>query len=61
MTNAVENERDIVTDRVAPLTEKSRESGFQYFLVGIVVLGLLGLVAYQVMGCSACYGASWIQ
>ena len=62
MTNAVENERDrdIVTDRVAPLT-KSRESGFQYFLVGIVVLGLLGLVAYQVMGCSACYGASWIQ
>ena len=60
MTNAVENERDIVTDRAAPPIEKSSESSFQYFLVGIVVLGLLALVAYQIMGCSACYGASWI-
>jgi hypothetical protein len=61
MTNAVESERDTVTDHVAPLAEKSGESGFQNFLVGIVVLGLLGLVAYQLIGCAACYGASWIQ
>jgi hypothetical protein len=60
MANAAENERDSVTDRTALPIEKSSESGFQYFLVGIVVLGLLALVAYQIIGCSASYGASWI-
>lgn len=41
--------------------EKSNGSGFQYLLIGIAVLGFLCLVGYQLLGCSNCYGASWIR
>jgi hypothetical protein len=54
MTEAVKNE----TTR-----ETKGAGGFNtnILLIGAIVLGLAGLVAYQLLGCASCYGASWLQ
>jgi len=40
----------------APEAQKASTSIIQYLLIGAVVLGCAALIAYQVFGCSACYG-----
>ena len=53
MNNAVENEK---------AGETKNESGFDtdIIIIGAIVLGLAALVAYQFLGCTTCYGASWL-
>lgn len=52
-----------MSDAVRSETESKKSGGnrFQALLIGIIVLGLVGLIAYQTFGCAGCYGASWIQ
>ena len=58
MRGVVENDSDFAKDHAA---QKSNKSVLQLFLIGIVILGFAALVAYQILGCSGCYGASWIR
>ena len=55
MTNAVENESDLAKCHPAPLMERSSASGFQIYLIGIIVLGVAALATYQFLSCSGCY------
>ena len=54
MTEAVKNE----TTRE---TKSPGSFNTNILLIGAIVLGLAGLVAYQLLGCASCYGASWLQ
>ena len=58
MRNVVEIDSDLTKDHAA---QKSNKSALQLFLIGIVIVGFAVLVAYQIFGCSGCYGASWIR
>ena len=55
MTNAFENESDRAKCHPAPLMERSSASGFQIYLIGIIVLGVAALATYQFLSCSGCY------
>jgi|HubBroStandDraft_6_1064221.scaffolds.fasta_scaffold1564140_1 hypothetical protein len=55
MTNAVENESDLANCHPAPLMARSNASGFQIYLIGIIVLGVAALATYQFLSCSGCY------
>ena len=55
MTNAVDNRTDLAKSHPAPLMERSRASGFQIYLIGIIVLGVMAIAAYQFFGCSGCF------
>ena len=53
MSDAVKNEN---------AHETKRPSGFntEILVIGAIVLGLAALIAYQLLSCASCYGASWI-
>jgi hypothetical protein len=49
MTNAVENEN-------VGASEKSGTSTVQTVLIGLGILAVAALLAYQIFGCTGCYG-----
>jgi hypothetical protein len=54
MTNA-DNKSDLAKSHPAPIMERSRASGFQIYLIGVIILGVAALAAYQFFGCSSCF------
>jgi hypothetical protein len=55
MENAVMNESDLAKCHPAPLMERSKASGLQIYLIGVIVLGVVGAAVYQFFACVACY------
>jgi hypothetical protein len=53
MSNAVKNETS---------TPAKVQGGVStdIIVIGAIVLGLAALIAYQLLGCATCYGASWL-
>ena len=55
MSNTAENESDLAKCHPAPVMERSKASGFQIYLIGAIVLGIVALATYQHLSCSGCY------
>ena len=53
MSNAVENENVRETKGRGGVSTET-------IIIGAIVLGLAALIAYQLLGCASCYGASWL-
>jgi hypothetical protein len=56
MRNAVENETDFAKADAGPQMEKSGTSATQMILIGLGILAVAALLAYQFFGCATCYG-----
>jgi hypothetical protein len=51
---------DVKHESVAPM-KKTGASGFDKFVIGIIILGFAALVIYQVFFCPTCYGSSLLH
>ena len=56
MTNAVETKGDVANGRADPVKKESSDSGLNPYLIGLMILGVAALIAYQFFGCAGCYG-----
>lgn len=55
MANAVKSKSDVAKSDPAPRMETSGTSVGQMILIGLVILGVAALIAYQFFGCAGCY------
>ena len=51
-----------MSDAVKNENAKTKRSGLnaEVLVIGAIVLGLAALIAYQLLSCASCYGASWL-
>ena len=55
MSHIAENQSNLAKCHPAPVGERSKASGFQIYLIGLIVLGIAGLATYQFLSCHGCY------